>query len=83
MSFFLYILQSQVDQSLYIGQTNNLADRISRHNMGRSKYTKAKLPWSLLYYETFETRSAAVKRERYLKSLHSKQHVLDIIHSIG
>jgi putative endonuclease len=48
MGYFVYIIRSQKDESLYVGQTNNLEERLRRHNQGRSKYTKSKRPWELL-----------------------------------
>jgi len=83
MPFFVYIIQSQLDDSLYIGQTNDLEGRILRHNQGRSSYTKTKRPWVLLHHECFECRSSAVKRESYLKGLHSRKAILNIIGSAG
>jgi putative endonuclease len=68
MEYFVYIIQSQVNGSLYIGQTRDLQDRLIRHNQGRSRYTKAKRPWTLLYSEQFKTGSEASKRESELKS---------------
>ena len=83
MPYYVYILQSQVDHSLYIGQTANLQDRLLRHNQGRSRFTKSKRPWLLLHSESFATRSDAVKRESSLKSLHRKDLLLNIAHSTG
>ncbi|UCD35976.1 MAG: GIY-YIG nuclease family protein, partial [Nitrospiraceae bacterium] len=83
MGFYVYIIQSQKDSSLYIGQTGNLQDRMLRHNQGRSSYTKGKRPWSLLYSERFETRSQAVRKEHKLKSFHRKDLLLNLIRSVG
>jgi len=68
MPFHLYILESQSSGKLYIGQTNNLSDRVERHNSGRNKYTKGKGPWILLFSISFETRSEAVLLEIRLKA---------------
>jgi putative endonuclease len=81
MGYYVYILQSQKDRSLYIGQTGNLQDRLLRHKQGRSTYTKSKRPWKLLYSERFETRSLAVRREHVLKSLHRKDLLLKLANS--
>ena len=70
--FYVYILRSKKDGSFYIGQTNNIEDRVNRHNSGRSVYTKLKIPWDLVYYERFETRKGALQREKELKSWKSK-----------
>ncbi len=38
--YFTYILQSEKDGRYYIGSTNNLENRLKRHNKGYSRYTK-------------------------------------------
>jgi len=53
----------------YIGQTKNLVARLERHNAGKVLSTKGRTPLSLVYSEQFSTRSEAVKRESFLKSL--------------
>ena len=65
--FYVYLIQSNLDNSYYIGQTNNLEKRLLDHNEGLSKYTSRKRPWKMVYYEEFETRTEAIKRERFLK----------------
>ena len=66
--FFVYILQSMKDFSFYIGQTNDLDKRMSKHFDGLSKYTGSKRPWKLVYFEMFDKRSDAITRENQLKS---------------
>lgn len=66
--FYVYILQSQKDQSLYIGYTNNLKRRFLEHNKGLSLATKYKLPYVLMFYEAFTNTKDAKHRETYLKS---------------
>ena len=63
----------------YIGQTNNLVSRIRRHNKGYVKSTKAYLPWEIVYSEEFTTRTEAVRRETYLKSLKSKIKIKELV----
>ena len=69
MPFFVYILQSLKDNRFYIGQTNDLNDRIKRHNAGQVSATRNRKPLKIVYTETFATRSEAMQREKYLKSL--------------
>jgi putative endonuclease len=69
MPFFVYVLKSLSSGKSYVGSTNNLQDRLLRHNNNESKATKGKGPWKLVYQEEFPTRSQAVKREMYFKSL--------------
>ncbi len=60
MPYHVYILQSTVDGSYYIGTTQNLSERVERHNQGRSKYTKSKGPWQVVYHEEYPDRSSAI-----------------------
>ncbi len=73
--FFVYIIESESDGSYYIGQTNDLEDRLKRHNLLRNRSTKSKAPWILLYSQVYETRSEAMKVESYLKSLKKRSLV--------
>lgn len=63
------------DGSLYTGWTNSLEKRLKAHNEGKNgaKYTKAKRPVSLAYYEAFATREEAMRRECEIKKLTRKQ----------
>ena len=81
MTFYVYILHSKKSGRYYIGQTNNLEDRLRRHNAGYVKSTKAFRPWELVYTEVFHTRSDSVKRENYLKRLKSKKAIKVLIYS--
>jgi putative endonuclease len=81
MLFHVYILRSEKDHSFYIGHTSNLQDRLKRHNEGRSKYTKSRGPWTLVYSEKLESRSAASRREMELKALKNREHILALIQS--
>jgi len=67
--FYLYILRSRKDGRFYTGVTKDLKDRIKRHDENRSLSTKNRGPYDLVYYEIYDSRSDAMKRERYLKSL--------------
>ena len=66
---YTYILRCR-DGSYYTGWTNNLAARVEKHNAGLGgKYTRARCPVELVYYETFDTKEAAMSREWHLKQL--------------
>lgn len=70
---YTYILKCS-DGSLYTGWTNNLEKRIEDHNTGRgAKYTKARRPVVLVYYEEFPTKQEAMKREWEIKQLSRKE----------
>ena len=66
---YTYILKCG-DGSLYTGWTNNLKKRLEDHNLGKgAKYTRAHLPVRLVYYETFDPKEDAMKREASIKKL--------------
>ncbi|MCF7847092.1 MAG: GIY-YIG nuclease family protein [Candidatus Gracilibacteria bacterium] len=69
INYSVYILKSKKDDRYYIGQTNNLKERLRRHDTGQVLSTKHRRPFILLHAEVFEKRSEAMKREKYLKSL--------------
>jgi len=79
MSYFVYIIQSEKDGSYYIGSTQDITERLERHNQGRSKYTKLKRPWNLMYYEEYPDRSDAVKRENQIKRRKDKEYIESLI----
>ena len=65
--YFACIIQSFKDGSFYIGYTSDLRIRLEFHNSGKSKYTARKAPWKLVYYELFDNKSDAIRREKFLK----------------
>lgn len=77
--FFTYILQSEKDGRYYIGSTNNLKNRLIRHNKGYSRYTKNKGPFKIVYQEEYNALSEAKRREYYLKSLKSRNAIEKLI----
>lgn len=70
---YVYILKC-ADNSLYTGWTNNLDKRIKAHAEGKgAKYTKARLPIELVYFEEYEDKREAMKREYAIKQLKRKE----------
>lgn len=65
--YIVYVLKSIVDESTYLGQTNDLERRLEQHNKGFVASTKSKKPYVLVYYEAYMDRETAVQRERHLK----------------
>jgi putative endonuclease len=67
--YFVYLLESLVDQSWYIGYTPATPDkRLASHNLGKVYYTSRKKPWKIIYYEAYLKREDALGREKFLKS---------------
>lgn len=75
---YTYMLRCR-DGSLYTGWTNNLEKRVASHNAGKgAKYTKVRRPVELAYFEKFETKSEAMKRECEIKKL-NRENKLKLI----
>lgn len=67
MSWYVYMLRCR-DGSLYTGYTDDVSRRLSVHNSGKgAKYTRSRLPVTLVYQEELPDKSAALKRERAIK----------------
>jgi putative endonuclease len=70
---YVYILYSPEKNSFYKGQTNDIHDRLNRHNSGFEKATFSGKPWILLWYTSKLNRSEAILLERKLKNLSIKR----------
>lgn len=75
MFYYVYILQSQKDSSLYIGYTTDLRNRLKKHNSGNSQATKPFIPYKLIFYEAFLDRIDAKNREEYLKGGYGRKTI--------
>ena len=64
---YLYILQSEKDQKLYVGTCLDIDKRVEKHNKGFVKSTKSRRPLVLKYYKEYSTLSEARKEEWSLK----------------
>lgn len=66
---YVYIVECS-DGTFYTGWTNNLEKRITQHSSGKgAKYTKGRGPVKLVYYEEFNEKSEAMKREYEIKKM--------------
>jgi putative endonuclease len=74
MAYVVYILEC-ADTTLYTGITTDLERRVHEHNSGKAgaKYTKARRPVVLRYFEKAKTRGSALSREAALKRLTRSQ----------
>ncbi|MGD9493369.1 MAG: GIY-YIG nuclease family protein [Bacteroidales bacterium] len=71
--FYTYILYSETSQKYYVGQTNNLTERIERHNAGYVSSTMPYRPWKIVFYCEKPDRAAAMALEKKLKNLSKKR----------
>jgi putative endonuclease len=73
MSFFVYIIYSEKFDKFYIGQTEDITDRLIRHNNGYEQATRPYKPWILKCIIEKSTRSEAMILERKLKNLNRQK----------
>ena len=76
---YIYILKC-ADGTYYTGWTTDPARRLAVHNSGKgAKYTRSRLPVYLVYIESFETKSDALKRECEIKKMSRAEKELLIL----
>ena len=76
--YYVYILYSRECDKFYIGQTNNMDDRLKRHNAGEVRSTSPYRPWELSIIIEKASRSEAMLLEKKLKNL-SKERIIKFI----
>ncbi len=76
---YVYILECS-DKTLYTGYTNDIKKRVETHNAGKgAKYTKVRLPVKLVYFEEFDDKESAMKREWYIKHKMKRSDKMELI----
>ena len=68
MFYYVYVLESMKNGSLYVGYTKNLKERLGEHNQKRNRSTKTYAPWHMIHIEAYRNIDDARRRERYLKT---------------
>lgn len=71
--YHTYVLKSSFNNDIYVGSTENIENRLHKHNSGRVKSTKGYRPWILLESKEFLTRSEAYRYEMFLKTGQQKE----------
>jgi putative endonuclease len=75
MVFTVYILYSHAADRYYVGQTDDLMERLEHHRAGISPYTSIAGDWVLVYHEEFSTRTEAIRRENGIKRKKSRKYI--------
>ena len=69
MSWLVYIVLCK-DDTLYTGITNDIENRLKKHNNGTgAKYTRGRGPVKLVYSSEMDDKSSALKEEYRIKKL--------------
>jgi putative endonuclease len=80
MNYTVYCLYSIKYDNIYVGYTSDLTSRFHSHNSLATKgYTLRYRPWIVAYTEELESKSAAMKREKELKSSRGRAYLWDYI----
>jgi len=79
--FYLYILFSEKINSYYVGVSSNIQERLSLHLSNHNGYTAKVKDWIIVYTESFETNTEALKREKQIKNWKSKTMIEKLIAS--
>lgn len=66
--FYVYILNSKINNNRYIGVTSDLKRRLNEHNSGCAKYSSTNAPYQIKWYCAFTNKEKAYEFEKYLKS---------------
>ncbi len=75
MPYYVYVIRSQSANRRYVGQTDDLEQRLERHNAGLVFSTAPYRPWQLIHSEEFKTRADSMRRERELKTGKGRQWI--------
>lgn len=80
-TWWIYIVQCS-DNSYYTGLSNDVENRIKKHNSGKgAAYTRGRGPVKLIYSEKFSSYSEAAKREIAIKKLNRQEKIILISNS--
>jgi putative endonuclease len=75
--YYVYILFSQSTSKFYVGQTQDLTNRLIEHNSGESKSTSGGRPWTLIWSTQLPSRCEAMKLEKKIKSRGASRFLSD------
>jgi|GEM_PF-440116 len=77
--WYVYILYSTRIDRYYVGVTDDIPWRVTRHNAGWGRYTKRGIPWTPVHQEAYSTKRVALQRERAIKRRKSRKYIEQLI----
>ena len=66
--YFVYVLQSELHDQMYVGMTENIEFRLKSHNASKTKSIKAYIPYKLIHSECYQNKKDALQREKQIKN---------------
>ena len=79
LMYSVYIIYSEKLDKHYIGYSSDVEDRLLKHNRKSKGFSSLGKPWSLVYTESFETKKAAMDREKQLKRWKNRERIESLI----
>ena len=76
--FYTYALRSYKDGHLYIGLSQSPQRRLLEHNAGKTRSTRLRRPFTIIYCKGFTTRLEARHHEIYLKSGNGREFLKEL-----
>lgn len=72
--WYVYVIKSLKNNTIYVGYTENLKKRIVDHNSGNGgDYTSRNRPYKLIFYEAFSNKTDAIKDEKFFKTGYGRE----------
>jgi len=83
--YYVYVLRSESLDRFYVGMSADPKKRLVYHNAGetggKSAFTKRASDWELVWTEAFDSREAALARERKIKKAKSRKYIEELVNS--
>jgi len=79
VSHFVYILKSYSTDKYYVGSSIDPYRRLTWHNKGTNKSTRGGVPWRLEHVISCQTKSDALKLEKFIKRQKSRKFIERVI----
>jgi putative endonuclease len=73
--YYAYVLKSVNHDYYYKGHCHDLEKRLSQHNSGMTESLRPYIPFRMVYAESFELESEAIKREKYFKTSAGRRYL--------
>jgi putative endonuclease len=77
--YYTYIIYSKKVDRYYVGYTSDLEERLQRHHDNKISYTGKRGPWTLVWYQPFESATQAYACERTIKKKKSRKYIETLI----